>query len=282
MKLFTKKSEWSLLQNHAKNENYSLGFVPTMGALHHGHMALVKKALVENTSVVVSIFVNPTQFDKAEDLHNYPRNLEKDLKLLQELSEEIKVYAPNVEEIYCSELKTEKFDFKGLDRIMEGEFRVGHFEGVATVVKTLFEIIQPDKAYFGEKDFQQLRIIENMVDTFGLAVKIVPCPIQRASDGLALSSRNKRLSVVQLKKATLLYQSLLKARSMYASNSIEDIKKWVVKLFAEDPVLDLEYFAVAEAKSLKIATHKEEQIKYRAFIAVYAGTVRLIDNIALN
>lgn len=261
--------------------NMSLGFVPTMGALHQGHLSIVKKAKKENDFVVVSIFINPTQFDKADDLKAYPKTIDNDLELLKDVHCDF-VFIPDVEDIYPENVKSSNFDFDDLDKVMEGAFRDGHFDGVGTVVKRLFEIIEPTKAYFGEKDFQQFQIIKKMVEKDHMAVQIVPCEIYREKDGLAMSSRNTRLSEEQRKEAPLIQQTLLKCKSIYAERKISNIKKMVEDTFKDNDILDLEYFEIADVQTLLSTNDKLPNIKYRAFIAVFAGKIRLIDNIALN
>ncbi len=261
--------------------NMSLGFVPTMGALHQGHLSIVKKAKKENDFVVVSIFINPTQFDKADDLKAYPKTIDNDLELLKDVHCDF-VFIPDVEDIYPENVKSSNFDFDDLDKVMEGAFRDGHFDGVGTVVKRLFEIIEPTKAYFGEKDFQQFQIIKKMVEKDHMAVQIVPCEIYREKDGLAMSSRNTRLSEEQRKEAPLIQQILLKCKSIYAEREISNIKKMVEDTFKDNDILDLEYFEIADVQTLLSTNDKLPNIKYRAFIAVFAGKIRLIDNIALN
>ncbi len=261
--------------------NMSLGFVPTMGALHQGHLSIVKKAKKENDFIVVSIFINPTQFDKADDLKAYPKTIDNDLELLKDVHCDF-VFIPDVEDIYPENVKSSNFDFDDLDKVMEGAFRDGHFDGVGTVVKRLFEIIEPTKAYFGEKDFQQFQIIKKMVEKDHMAVQIVPCEIYREKDGLAMSSRNTRLSEEQRKEAPLIQQTLLKCKSIYAERKISNIKKMVEDTFKDNDILDLEYFEIADVQTLLSTNDKLPNIKYRAFIAVFAGKIRLIDNIALN
>lgn len=258
----------------------SIGFVPTMGALHEGHLSLVEIAKEENDVVVASIFVNPTQFDKEEDLIKYPKSIEKDLKMLEPYCDV--VFVPSVKEMYPELVASKKFDFKGLDLVMEGAFRIGHFDGVGTIVKRLFEIVQPQKAYFGEKDFQQLAIIKKMVEIENLPVEVIGCPIRREKDGLAMSSRNQRLTKIQRKEAPLIYQTLLKSQSMFEKSDVQAVKKMVNQTFENNGILRLEYFEIADSENLKPITSKEMGHTYRAFIAVFADNVRLIDNIALN
>ena len=283
MKVLSTKENISILIEEIKAQNKSVGFVPTMGALHNGHLSLVRKALNENDEVIVSIFVNPTQFNKKEDLEKYPRDLECDINLLKTLSNNnIIIYTPSINDIYGANIKALKFDFDGLENEMEGKFRPGHFEGVGTVVKRLFEIVKPDSAYFGEKDFQQLQIIKKLVEKFQLSVKVIGCEIYREENGLALSSRNQRLKSEQKKAAPTIFKILKEAKEKFKEQSAKKITDWVIKEFAKQKLLELEYFIIADVKTLKEIKRKSSKKTYRAFIAVYADTVRLIDNIALN
>ena len=260
-----------------------IGFVPTMGALHKGHLSLVQTALKNTDHVVVSIFVNPTQFNSKKDLETYPRTLDADISLLRTIdSTKISVYAPSVKEIYGTTLKTESFDFGGLENVMEGAYRKGHFNGVGTIVKHLFKSIEPDKAFFGEKDYQQLLIIKHLVKHYKIGVEIIGCPIYREEDGLAMSSRNVRLSGQQRKAAPFIYATLKTARHKFGTKSAKYVTEWVTNQFEKQEFLDLEYFLIADSETLKPIKRKSKNRSYRAFIAVYAGDVRLIDNIALN
>ena len=282
MKVFSEKEALNKHFSVYKNKGLKLGLVPTMGALHKGHLSLAKLALKDNDLVVVSIFVNPTQFDNKEDLKKYPRTLDADVKFLQSLSNEIVVYAPSVEDVYEGKTKAESFDFDGLENEMEGRFRHGHFDGVGTVVKRLFEIVEPQNAYFGEKDFQQLAIIRKLVSKYRLPVNIVGCPILREQDGLAMSSRNTRLKPTYRKESPFIYKTLQRAKEKFGTKSANQVTQWVKDQFAKHPLLKLEYFTVANSETLKPVVRKTKNNKYRAFIAVYADDVRLIDNIALN
>ncbi len=264
-----------------KGDYSTLGLVPTMGALHHGHLSIVKRAKEENKLVVVSIFVNPTQFDKKEDLSNYPSTLEADLEALNALNCDY-VFTPTIEEVYQGNTISEDFNFDGLDSVMEGKHRQGHFDGVATIVKKLFQITQADKAYFGEKDYQQLLIIKKMVVLESIPITIIPVEIYREKDGLAMSSRNTRLSKIQRQAAAEIYQTLLKSRKLFQNNNLNSVKSFVKNEFVQNKELQLEYFEVADIESLKVASEIVPNKKYRGFIAAYAGEVRLIDNIALN
>lgn len=276
----TKKELISHLSPSLKNE--SLGLVPTMGALHTGHLSLVSKAISENEKVVVSIFVNPTQFDNTEDLKKYPKTLEADMTLLASISDEIIVFAPSIKEVYADDVKTKSYQFQGLDEVMEGEFRDDHFNGVGTIVEALLKLVQPHRAYFGEKDFQQLQIIKKMVELKRIPTEIIGCPIVRESSGLAMSSRNERLSKPMRKEAAFIYKTLKKAQKKFGTNSAQYVKEWVQKQFVKHSQLKLEYIEVADVLNLTSVLRKRKNIKYRAFIAVYADDVRLIDNIALN
>ncbi len=258
-----------------------IGFVPTMGALHEGHVSLVEKSLAENSCTVVSIFVNPTQFNNNADLEKYPRTLEADIELLSSLDGKILIYAPNQEDIYTNEVKSKSYDYGGLENEMEGKHRQGHFDGVGTVLNLLFRNIKPDNAYFGEKDFQQLQIVKKMVEIEKLPVNIIGCEIIREKSGLALSSRNKRLNAEEKTEAVLISKILRKVKKEFNTKSIAELNKLVADAFEGNKILKLEYFEIAEVETLKTATKKIEEKKYRAFIAAFAGEVRLIDNIAL-
>lgn len=283
MKVFHNKSELSRVIDDFKVKNITIGFVPTMGALHNGHLSLVEKALSENQFAVVSVFVNPTQFDNQEDLVKYPRTLEADVALLKTVSnDKIVVYAPAVEDIYGDDVKSQSFKFDGLENEMEGAFRDGHFDGVGTIVKRLFEIVTPNKAYFGEKDFQQLQIIKKLVELHDMPVEVIGCPIHRAEDGLAMSSRNTRLTVDHREAAPFIYKTLKSAKTKFGTKSAKNVTEWVEAQFNKQPLLELEYFIIADVDTLKPVKRKSTKKTYRAFIAVYAGDIRLIDNIALN
>lgn len=282
VKVFSEKKQIITKIDAFKASNKTIGYVATMGALHKGHLALVEKALNNNDVVVVSIFVNPTQFNNPDDLEKYPRTLERDVALLGTLSDEIMVYAPEVDDIYEGKTESEYFDFGGLEHEMEGRFRNGHFDGVGTVVKRFFEILKPDNAYFGEKDYQQLQIIKKMVEKHHIPVNVVGCKIYRESSGLAMSSRNARLKKTHLEVAPFIYKTLKAAKKRFGIESANKVTKWVEKQFVGQELLKLEYFIIADGNTLKVSTRKAKNKKYRAFIAVYAGDVRLIDNIALN
>ncbi|MBT7851265.1 MAG: pantoate--beta-alanine ligase [Formosa sp.] len=283
MRVYTSKAELCAFISKESTSTFSLGFVPTMGALHAGHLSLVNAALAQNNLVVVSIFVNPTQFDNPNDLNTYPRTLEEDIQLLETLSKTtIVVYAPSIDDIYGSEMDSERFDFGGLELQMEGKFRTGHFDGVGTIVKHLFEIVKPDNAYFGEKDFQQLQIIKKMVEITQLSVNVIGCPIEREPNGLAMSSRNIRLSIEEKETAALIYKILQSVKEKFRYENHTDISNWVTTQFTNHPLFELEYFQISDSINLVPIQQKNQSKTYRAFIAVFARDVRLIDNIALN
>jgi len=258
----------------------SIGFVPTMGALHKGHLSLIEQAKKENDIVVVSIFVNPTQFDKQEDLVNYPKTIDNDLSLLKSVYCDM-VFTPSAENIYNNNIISQLFNFDGLEHQMEGKFRDGHFDGVGTIVKRLFEIVTPHKAYFGEKDFQQLRIIRKMVEKHQIPVKVVGCEIYRENDGLAMSSRNSRLTKEHRETAPFIFKTLKKAKEQFGTKNALEVINWVENEFKNQPLLELEYFEIADEETLLPIKNKDQKQKYRAFIAVFADKIRLIDNISL-
>ena len=267
---------------HFSDSKLTIGFVPTMGALHQGHLSLIENSLIENSITIVSIFVNPTQFNNPEDLVKYPKNLESDLEKLKSVSDNIIVFAPNVDDIYEGKTVSNQFDFEGLENQMEGKFRPGHFDGVGTIVKRLFEIVKPANAYFGEKDFQQLQIIKKLVEKENLPIKIVSCPIFREKNGLAMSSRNERLSPIEKGKAAIIYKTLQEAKTKFKSNSILEIKNWVKQVFENQTNFKLDYFEIADEATLLPCNEKKSNKKHRAFIAVFVNNIRLIDTISLN
>ena len=264
------------------SKSNSLGLVPTMGALHLGHASLIKKAVLENKHVVVSIFVNPTQFNNKHDLNNYPETLQEDLELIKKISSEIIVFTPTVAEIYNKVTEAKTYEFNGLEKVMEGAFRAGHFNGVGTIVEALFLLIKPHKAYFGEKDFQQLCIIQKLTKLKQIPVEIVGCPIVRESHGLAMSSRNERLHPDLRQKAGFIYETLQSAKQKFGTKNAFQIKEWVVNAVKKHPEFKLEYFEITDVDTLTPIQQKTNNLKYRAFIAVFANDIRLIDNIALN
>ena len=280
MEFFNKKQVLTSFISNLKSTKKTIGFVPTMGALHLGHLSLVEAARKENDIVIVSIFVNPTQFDNKNDLNNYPKTLENDKKLLAIQKCDV-LFAPSIADIYNTTIVAEKFDFGGLENEMEGRFRKHHFDGVGTIVKSLFEIIKPNKAYFGEKDFQQLQIIKKLTSICNSKVTIKGMPIFREEDGLAMSSRNTRLSAIQRTAAPFIYRILQYVKQKITEHNATDIKKFVANAFNNHSLLELEYFTIADETTLKPIKNLESSNKKRAFIAVFAGDIRLIDNIAL-
>ena len=282
MNLFREKSNLIVKLTNLKKNNFRIGLVPTMGALHKGHISLVKKSIKENDYTIVSIFVNPTQFNNKKDLNLYPKNLTKDCNYLVSISADIIIFAPEINDIYDKKLSVKKFNFYGLDKFMEGRYRKGHFNGVATIVTHLFNIIKPNNAYFGEKDFQQLRIIQELVRDNNIPVNVIGCQTIREKDGLALSSRNIKLSKHYRKIASKIYEIINYVRINFSSMSFLEIYTYVEKFFDNIPEIKLEYFTIAESKILQPVKEKIKNKKYRAFIAVRLNGIRLIDNMELN
>ena len=267
------------LANHPKKG--SLGFIPTMGALHEGHASLIKKSLSQNALSVCSIFVNPTQFNNKKDFKNYPNRLDKDLELLREIGCDI-VFTPSKEVVYPNGLPCKALDFGLLDKVMEGACRPGHFNGVAMVVSRLFEIVKPQRAYFGEKDFQQLAVIKSLTVQKFKDIEIIPCRTLREKDGLAMSSRNLLLDKRYRAAAPRIYQRLLAVQSRAKNTSVSELRSWIKNAFKKDEDLVLDYFEIADAKSLKKSDNWSDFPKHIACIAVFAGATRLIDNILLE
>lgn len=261
-----------------KSENKSIGFVPTMGALHTGHIELVKQSINENDCCVVSIFVNPTQFNNSVDLKKYPRNIDRDKELLELAGCDI-VFTPTVEDMYEPEDLKQLYDFNfgGLDRVMEGKFRPGHFNGVVQIVDKLFRYVRPTRAYFGEKDFQQLSIIHRMVDVLKFDIEIIDCPIIREESGLAMSSRNERLTPQQRKKAAEISKVLFESRNFATNFSPEKLKAWVIENINKVDELEVEYFEIVHTNTLQSIENWASSTV--GCIAVFCGQVRLIDNI---
>ena len=260
----------------------TIGFVPTMGALHIGHVSLVEQANIENDCIVVSIFVNPTQFDNPNDLLKYPRTIENDIAHLKRFSKNIFIFSPSALDLYDHNISSKSYNFSGIESEMEGKHRIGHFDGVGTVLNLFFRIVKPNRAYLGEKDFQQLQIVRKLVEIENLPVKIIGCPTIRETSGLAMSSRNKRLNNEQLKEAILIYKTLLKIKENFNLLSILKLNQLVENEFKSHNSLTLEYFEIADTETLKTGVYKNKKKKYRAFIASFIGGIRLIDNMALN
>lgn len=275
-----KAAELTAKVKEIKQQGLKVGFVPTMGALHMGHISLIKKSIAENDVTIASIFVNPTQFNDKQDLANYPRMLDKDLKILEENGCNL-VFAPSEAEMY-PETDTRIFDFGNLDKVMEGKHRPGHFNGVAQIVSKLFAVVNPHNAYFGEKDFQQVAIIKKMVAVLNLDVHIVSCPIVRETDGLAMSSRNLLLSKVQREQAPAIYKALNESTKFINSKSVEDVKKFVVAAINNNSELEVEYFDIVNDLSLESITSWTDPGNKAGCIAVKVGKIRLIDNIRYN
>ena len=277
MKLIQTISELREELQAVRKQGKSIGLVPTMGALHDGHASLVKRAVKENDVVVVSDFVNPTQFNDKNDLLKYPRTLDADCALLEKHGAAF-VFAPSVEEIY-PEPDTRQFSYAPLDTVMEGKYRPGHFNGVCQIVSKLFLIVEPDMAYFGEKDFQQLAIIREMVRKYPFNIEIVGCPIVRESDGLALSSRNTRLSAEQRLQALQISKTLFSSVDFAKEHTLEETKQYVENRIAEAEGLELEYFEIVDGNTLQTVSNRNDSDYIVGCITVFCGEVRLIDNI---
>lgn len=277
------RDEISAAVAELRRQNKTLGFVPTMGALHNGHLSLVKKSMSENDCTAVSIFVNPTQFNNKHDLQTYPRTVDADVKLLEETGADI-AFVPSVETMYPEGLDnvTESYDFGFIGQVMEGAARPGHFNGVGIVVHRLFDLVKPDRAYFGMKDFQQIAIIREMVRQCNINIEIIPCPIVREDDGLALSSRNTRLNEEQRRQAVQISQTLFKAVGLVGEKSVDEVKEFVISTVNSVPLLDVEYFEIVDGYSLQAISSWNEAEWVVGCITVNVGDVRLIDNITLK
>ncbi len=279
MKKFITIKETSAYLSGQKAARKTIGFVPTMGALHEGHLELMRRARKENDLLVVSIFVNPIQFNNPEDLKKYPRTLEDDMEKLKSVGCDV-LFAPDADEMYPEKV-TAQYDFGGLDKVMEGIFRPGHFNGVAVVVKKLFDIVQPRRAYFGEKDFQQLAIIRRLVEMEDIPVEIVPCPIVREPDGLAMSSRNRLLTPEQRKEAPFIYQTLLEAKRRRDHICANPLRQMIINRFEGNENFRLEYFDIVDDKTLQPINAWNNKVGTVACVAAWLGNVRLIDNIRI-
>lgn len=281
MKIIRSIKELHAVIESLKNTQKTLGFVPTMGALHDGHKSLVEQSVAENDLTIVSVFVNPTQFNNLSDLEKYPRNLDKDADLLKKVGCDF-IFAPEAKDIYHEDELNNRFefDFGGLDTVMEGRFRPGHFNGVVQIVSKLFQLVKPDKAYFGEKDFQQLSIIHRMVEILNFDIQIIDCKIIREESGLAMSSRNERLSPEQRKNAVQISKVLFESRNFVPQLMPKEIIEWVTEQINKVSGLDVEYYEIVDVKSLQ--TVNSWQNPTVGCIAVYCGEVRLIDNIRYN
>ena len=277
MKRITSVNSLQRTLNTYRKQGLTIGFVPTMGALHAGHLSLIRQSAKKNDIVVCSIFVNPTQFNNASDLAKYPRTLKKDGQLLESAGCHL-LFAPSVDEIYPPGLDTEvKFSFKGLDKMMEGRFRPGHFKGMAQVVKRLLDLVQPHDLYMGQKDFQQFTIVAHMIKTLKLPIQLVVCPIMREAHGLAMSSRNERLNADLRARAALIYKTLKAAKTKLKSMAVSDVEKWAMQKM-EVPDFKPEYFSIVDGYTLQPVENPESHDYIVACTAIWAGEVRLIDN----
>ena len=272
----------SEVQSFLKDKKKSVGLVPTMGALHKGHISLVEKAAQENEWIIVSIFVNPTQFNNPEDLANYPKNIAEDKIMLAPFKEKLILYVPKSKDLYPKNLISKEFCFAGLEKQMEGTFRPGHFNGVATVIESLFHKLLPNRAYFGEKDFQQLQIIKALTKQLGLNIKIIGCPIVREKDGLALSSRNKLLTLEERKAASVIFKTLKEIKSRQENWNINEMETYFKKSIEREYHLRTEYFFIAKTNDLIPLKALDKGGCYRIFVAVFAGKTRLIDTLELE
>lgn len=281
MQIFYDRLSFSKYITELKEKNKKIGFAPTMGALHAGHISLYHEACKHNDIVISSIFVNPTQFNNPEDLEKYPRTLDEDIRKLEDSKLVDAVYIPRVEDIYPNGMERKHYDFGGIENEMEGAARPGHFDGVGTVVEELFRQVKPDNAYFGEKDFQQLKIIEKLVEISGLNINIHGVKIHREESGLAMSSRNMRLSEKEKHASPIIYKTLNQINDWFKSISINEIKNRVQDIFSKEN-MELEYFLIADEETLKETDSISANKSYRAFIVVNVGKVRLIDNLHLN
>lgn len=280
VKILKNRQELSDYILKIKENGQKIGFAPTMGALHEGHLSLYEQARKENDIVISSIFVNPTQFNNLKDLEKYPRTIEKDIELLQQTQNVDAVYIPQIEDIYSNGLERKNYDFEGLENEMEGKFRPGHFDGVGTVVEELFRQVQPNNAYFGEKDFQQLMIIKKLVEKLSLPINIIGMPIYRKKNGLAMSSRNMRLTTEQRETAKVIFETLVKVKDLFHQQTLDEIHQFVENTFKNFD-FELEYFIIANEKTLREISEIKNNETYRAFIVVVIDGVRLIDNIQL-
>ena len=282
MEIFKTKKPLLDFVERQKEMGKRIGFAPTMGALHQGHISLYAQARKENDLVISSIFVNPTQFNNPQDLEKYPRNIEKDIQLLEESGFVDAVYIPEVSYIYPEVLESKEYDFDGLENEMEGKFRPGHFNGVGTVVEELFRQVKPDNGYFGDKDYQQLAIIKKLTEKLKLPIKIHEVPIFREKNGLAMSSRNQRLNPEEREAAKIIYETLVKVNDWFRVITIPEINDRVQEIFDDQPGMKLEYFEIADEATLKQTDFFYKDKSYRAFIVVFVGDVRLIDNMHLD
>lgn len=277
MKVVKSSKELVEIIRQLKDSNQSIGFVPTMGALHQGHLSLIDYAAKDNNVVIVSIFVNPTQFNDKSDYAKYPRILENDLEKLNKVKCDI-VFTPGESEMYPEEDKRQ-FDFGNLDKVMEGKHRPGHFRGVALIVSKLFDMVKADKAYFGEKDFQQVAIIKYITKQLKFDTEIISCPIVREEDGLAMSSRNMLLTSEQRNNVSLISETLFKAIKIAKNSSVSETKDWVIRTINANPLLQVEYFDIVDSEKLESIKSWSQNADKVGCIAVHVGNIRLIDNV---
>ena len=282
MQLYTLKSQVEKSIDKAKDLKKTIGLVPTMGSLHQGHLSLLKKAVQSCEVVWVTIFVNPTQFNSKQDLNNYPKNITKDLEMIYEVSKNINVFNPEISEMYENKLKIENFDFQNLDKELEGKYRNNHFSGVGTIVSKLFNIIKPNKAFFGEKDFQQTRIIDRLIKIKKFQTELIICPTVREKNGLALSSRNALLSTENKNKAAIIYKTLIYCKENLSKSTFQKIYNDCKKEINSLDDFELEYLEITENETLKKVKKIEANKSFRIFICVLVNGVRLIDNILVK
>ena len=282
MEVLRSKNQLEAYIERNKEMGKKVGFAPTMGALHPGHISLYEKARKENDLVISSVYVNPTQFNNANDLKKYPRDTKQDIVMLEKSGFVDAVYIPRDEDLYPDGLESKSYDFDGIEKEMEGAFRPGHFDGVGTVVEELFNQVKPDNAYFGEKDYQQLAIIKKLVEKKRLPVQIHGVPTYREESGLAMSSRNERLTSEQRKAAKIIHETLLKVNDWFRIITIPEINERVKEIFEKEPGMVMEYFKIADEETLKETDFFYKDRKFRAFIVVFVGDVRLIDNMHLD
>lgn len=280
MLIFENRNQIEEFLDSERTKNKKIGFIPTMGFLHGGHASLILRSKKENNLTVCSIFVNPLQFDQKEDYYNYPRNINKDIEYLKYLKCDV-LFLPSYESIYPPDHKIMSYHFGHLESVMEGIFRSEHFQGVAEVVRILFSIIKPHFAYFGEKDYQQLLIIKELIRQLKLPITIIPCPTIREADGLAMSSRNSLLKEEQRKNASFIYQQLLFAKQNYSKYTPHHLKNIIIENFRKNPIFKLDYFEFADAFNLQPVEKWENHKCVRAFTAARINSVRLIDNIEI-
>ncbi len=282
MQLYTLKSQVEISIDKAISLKKTIGLVPTMGSLHQGHLSLLKKAVQSCEVVWVTIFVNPTQFNSKQDLNNYPKNITKDLEMIYEVSKNINVFNPEISEMYENKLKIENFDFQNLDKELEGKYRNNHFSGVGTIVSKLFNIIKPTKAFFGEKDFQQTRIIDRLIKIKKFQTELIICPTVREKNGLALSSRNALLSTENKNKAAIIYKTLIYCKENLPKSTFQKIYNDCKKEINSLDDFELEYLEITENETLKKVKKIEANKSFRIFICVLVNGVRLIDNILVK